>query len=147
MSPPPRLDLKRIPVFDMAAINQLKADSNLTRGMRSVLGRFKEEDTGQRVLKRVPTQFSEGIQRLKAYYPNCIEFLDYVASFGMLASKQPYPAFYFPPVLLVGPAGIGKTAVVNALAELVGILTRQVDFASSTAGMVLGGLSTPMDRR
>lgn len=44
-------------------------------------------------------------------------------------------------MLLLGSPGIGKTAVVLAISELLGIASRQVDLASTTAGFVIGGLS------
>ncbi len=135
-------DDKRVPVFDMAAIQHIKMDSNASKNVKAVLDRFKAHDNGKRRLKKVTANFVKRLQALKAQYPNSVEFIDYVEAFVMLSLKQAYPAFYFSPVLLVGPAGIGKTAVVNALAELVGVVTRQVDLASTTAGMVLGGMST-----
>ncbi len=133
---------KVVKVFDMAAIRQIKADTSTTRNVKAVMNRFKDADSGERILKKVPARFSKRIQALKAQYPNCTGFLDYVGSFAMLGAKQAYPAFYFPPVLLVGLPGIGKTAVVNAVADSVGVGIRQVDMASTTAGMVLGGMST-----
>lgn len=133
---------KPVKVFDMASIRQIKADTSTTRNVKAVMNRFKGDDSGERVLRTVPAKFSKQLDALKAKYPNCKDFLDYVGSFAMLGTKQPYPAFYFPPVLLVGVPGIGKTAVVNAVADLVGVGIRQVDMASTTAGMVLGGMST-----
>jgi ATP-dependent Lon protease len=133
---------KYIKIFDIKTILLRARDKTTTRNAQSVLKRFKEDDIGERLLKTVPTNFKQQIQALKTQYPNCKSFLDYVESFSALASKQPYPAFYFPPVLLVGPPGIGKTAVVNAVAELAGVASRQVDLASTTAGMILGGMST-----
>lgn len=133
---------KDVNVFDHHKIQALKFDRATTRNMLAVLKRFADDDNGKRVLKTVPKNFMREMQALKTQYPNCQSFLDYVESFAMLALKQPHPTFYFPPVLLIGPPGIGKTAVVNAVAELVGIASRQVDLAATTAGFVLGGMST-----
>jgi ATP-dependent Lon protease len=133
---------KYVKIFDIKTILLRARDKNTTRNVQSVLKRFKEDDIGERLLKTVPINFKQQIQALKTQYPNCRNFLNYVESFSALALKQPYPTFYFPPVLLIGPPGVGKTAVVNAVAELVGIASRQVDLASTTAGMVLGGMST-----
>jgi ATP-dependent Lon protease len=139
---PKPADVKQVQVFNMALINQLRTESGNNRSLKAVMSRFKADDNGQRVLKKIPPRFLHNINRLKRYYPNCVEFLDFVAAFALLGLKRPYPVFYFPPVILVGPPGIGKTAVVNALADLVGVSTRQVDLASTTAGMVIGGMST-----
>lgn len=133
---------KYIKVFEIEKIQAFKRDKATTRNTLAVMKRFGDDDNGERTLKRVPKNFKREIQTLKAQYPNCQSFLDYVDSFAMLALKQPYPTFYFPPVLLEGPPGIGKTAVVNAVADIVGVASRQVDLASTTAGMVLGGMST-----
>ncbi|MEQ1638855.1 MAG: AAA family ATPase [Methylococcales bacterium] len=135
-------DVKYLKIFDAETIHQRKKDSGFTRNVQAVMKRFKDADDGQRILKTVPADFKVALQHLKAQYPNCINFIDYVESFAMLALKQAYPAFYFPPVLLVGPPGIGKTAAVNAVAEIIGVSSRQIDLAATTAGMVLGGMST-----
>lgn len=140
--PKPNRTGKYIKIFDIETILLRARDKTTTRNVLAVMKRFKEGDNGERLLKIVPANFITQIQRLKTQYPNCKNFLDYVESFAMLAKKQPYPAFYFPPVLLIGPPGIGKTAVVNAISELAGVASRQVDLASTTAGMILGGMST-----
>ncbi|MGZ4956078.1 MAG: AAA family ATPase [Methylobacter sp.] len=133
---------KYVKIFDGDKIQALKRDKATTRNVLAVMKRFADDDNGERVLKTVPANFMREMQALKTQYPNCKSFLDYVESFAMLALKQPYPAFYFPPVLLIGPPGIGKTAVANAVARIVGLACRQVDLAATTAGFVLGGMST-----
>lgn len=133
---------KYIKVFDNNKIQTLKRDKATTRNVLAVMKRFSDDDTGERILKTVPKNFMREMRTLKTQYPNCWSFLDYVESFAMLALKQPHSTFYFPPVLLVGEPGIGKTAVVNAVAEIVGVTSRQVDLAATTAGFVLGGMST-----
>lgn len=129
-------------IFDIEAINARKKEAGSSRNLQSVMKRFKADDDGERELKTVPKPFMADIKRLKVQYPNCVNLLDYVGSFAVLAQKQAYPTFYFPPVLLVGPPGVGKTAVLNEIAAAVGVQSRQVDLASTTAGMVLGGMST-----
>lgn len=129
-------------IFDIEAINIRKKEAGSSRNVQSVMKRFKADDDGERELRAVPKQFMAAIKRLKVQYPNCVNLLDYVGSFAVLAQKQDYPTFYFPPVLLVGPPGVGKTAVLNEIAIAVGVQSRQVDLASTTAGMVLGGMST-----
>ena len=131
-----------IKIFDMKAINKQKNDTSMTRSMQFILKRFNSEDDGQRLLKEVPKNFITALQKLKIQYPNCVQFIDYIEAFATLALKQTYPIFYFPPVLLLGPPGIGKTAVVLAISELLGITSRQVDLASTTAGFVIGGSSS-----
>ncbi|MCX7087940.1 MAG: AAA family ATPase, partial [Methylococcales bacterium] len=136
------IDDKYLQIFDTFTINNRKRDSAYTRNVQAVMKRFKDDDDGQRILRKVPLNFLNDIQKIKIHYPNCLNFLMYVESFAMLALKQPFPAFYFPPVLLMGPPGVGKTAVVNAVADIIGIASRQVDLASSTAGFILSGMST-----
>ncbi|MDO9167626.1 MAG: AAA family ATPase [Methylobacter sp.] len=133
---------KYVKVFEIEKIRTLKHDKATTRNVLAVMKRFGDDDTGERILKTVPKNFMREMRTLKTQYPNCWSFLDYVESFAMLALKQPHSTFYFPPVLLVGEPGIGKTAVVNAVAEIVGVTSRQVDLAATTAGFVLGGMST-----
>jgi ATP-dependent Lon protease len=133
---------KYVKVFDSDRIWALKHDKTTSRNMLAMMKRFADDDNGKRILKTVPKSFMREMQALKMQYPNCQSFLDYVESFAALALKQPHPAFYFPPVLLIGLPGIGKTAVVNAVAKIVGIASRQVDLASTTAGFVIGGMST-----
>ncbi|MFZ2403815.1 MAG: AAA family ATPase [Methylobacter sp.] len=133
---------KYIKVFDSDKIQSIKYDKTTSRNALAVMKRFADNDNGERILKTVPKNFIAQMRTLKTQYPNCQSFLDYVESFALLALKQPYPAFYFPPVLLIGPPGIGKTAVVNAVASIIGVVCRQVDLAATTAGFVLGGMST-----
>ncbi len=48
----------------------------------------------------------------------------------------------FPPVLLTGPPGVGKTAVVSEVAKLLEVSCRKIDFATVTSGFVLSGSTT-----
>lgn len=131
-----------VQVFDMKAIQASKSENESNRSLQSILRKFKDTDDGRRLLKCVPKNFLKKLGYLKLKHPNCIEFLDYVEAFAALALKQEFPVFYFPPVLIVGPPGVGKTDVVCTVADLIGIGMRQIDLGSVTAGFVIGGMSS-----
>lgn len=114
------------------------------RSLKTILKKFKlHTDTGYRELKGVTTKFTLGIKSLKNKYPNCREFLDFIDEFGALSLyRSGTKEMSFPPVLLTGPPGVGKTAVVSEVAKLLEVSCRKIDFATVTSGFVLSGSTT-----
>lgn len=134
-----------VQVFDIAVLRKRQADLEPTeKSMKSILKKFDlEADTGIRLLKPIPDNFMVALQGLKEQYPNCLEFLDFLEHFAALSQVRAEGRHMrFPPVLLAGPPGVGKTAVVRAVAQLLGVQCRIMDMASATASFVLAGMSS-----
>jgi ATP-dependent Lon protease len=93
----------------------------------------------------LPAPRPEVLEPMYVEFPNFAAALDLVASNLALCAraKAPMP-LKLPPVLLAGEPGIGKSAFVVALSKALGFgsIPREVDFAVSSAGWILGGLSS-----
>lgn len=73
-------------------------------------------------------------------YPNFAEFFDFLRAQFALATLGGKPgALRLPPVLLLGDAGIGKTAVLSKLARVVDTGFLRLNLASSQNGATLSG--------
>lgn len=134
-----------IVVFDIAALRaRYDKLENSEKSLRGILKKFDlSGDDGRRTLAAIPKNFGSQINDLKCRFPNCVEFLDFVGHFAHLARlRHGEPHLRFPPVLLAGPPGVGKTAVVREVAKLLDVQCRVLDIASTTAGFVLSGMSS-----
>jgi len=136
---------KVIEVFDIKEIQQRYDElSSGERSAKAILNKFKFKlDTGYRQLMPATNLLVKGISALKLRYPNCIEFLEYIEQFAMLSlCRKNSNQMYFPPVLLAGPPGVGKTAIIREVATLIGVACKQLDMATVTSGCVISGSST-----
>ncbi len=134
-----------VKVFDIDLLN--KRYQKIIAGDRNVkviLNKFNlEEDSGYRELMPVTQSFFDGLTVLKKNYPNCHEFLDYVEQFAALSQCRSHTKkMYFPPVILAGPPGVGKTAIVREVAKLLSVPCKQLDMAAMTSGFVIAGSSS-----
>ena len=83
----------------------------------------------------------ESIRQLKTDFPNfyeAIEQIEFAAALSNLSNKS---WFQMPPLLLLGPAGVGKTAFAQEFANILGIYFKRIDAGMATTGSVLSGLS------
>jgi len=134
-----------IKVFDIQKLNEIKnASSANERSLLAVLDKFDlYDDTGYRELKSITKNFVDGVEALKIKYPNCQDFLDLISDFAALTFfRSGASEFVLPPILLSGPPGVGKTAVVNEVAELLEVNCHQIDYATVTAGFLISGSNT-----
>jgi ATP-dependent Lon protease len=100
----------------------------------------KEGDV--RVLGLVNDRILDSLVRLKTKFPNFNDVLDHYHK-SLLLSTLVVPAVLFlPPILLLGPPGIGKTRFLRELAKVLEIDFFQVDMATTSAGWVLSGNSS-----
>lgn len=79
------------------------------------------------------------INDLARSFPHFDAVVETVRQRAALAELTPGRVFGLPPILLAGSPGVGKTAFCEALARCLGLPTRRVDLATSTAGFVLSG--------
>lgn len=132
-------------IFDIKTIQERHEKlSSGERSAKAVLNKFNfKVDTGHRQLMPATKGLIKGLVLLKENYPNCMEFLDYIEQFALLSlCREKTGQMYFPPVLLAGPPGVGKTAIVREVAKLLGVAFKQIDMATVTSGFVLSGSST-----
>lgn len=81
------------------------------------------------------------IEKLRINYPNfshVIDQISYAASLSKLAKEK---WFQMPPLLLLGPPGVGKTSFAQAFAEILGVYFNRIDVGTLTTGSSIAGLS------
>lgn len=77
---------------------------------------------------------------LKQLFPNFSEYLDYCALVAQIGRKL-NGEFKCPPVLLIGPPGLGKTFFVSQAAKAFGLPYYEQGLSTASAGFVLAGLA------
>jgi DNA polymerase III delta prime subunit len=83
----------------------------------------------------------EDIQALRERYPNFGEAIDQIASATALAQLGDLDKFEMKPLLLLGPAGVGKTAFCQSVAKILSAPFQRIDLAQLTTNAILAGLS------
>jgi len=133
-----------------AAMVTLYSKENLARSLRRIQ---KEEQVKElRMLakegneKRLALMQHDMLDKLKALgemFPNFVEAVDYYRQSLLLLSlaSESLP-IWFPPMLLVGPPGVGKTRFLSELAKRVNTGVYSVDMSTITTGAVLSGGSS-----
>jgi len=81
----------------------------------------------------------KALNNLRACFPNFSEVIDTVARRAALARLAGNSIAQWPPMLLLGEPGIGKTAFVKALAETVKTHFFEIRMNSLSAGFAIGG--------
>ena len=128
-----------VPVFRKKAIEQQEseAESRGHEGERLRLWlRRAARHGGQRRLVEPPS-----LDGLVDAFPNFAEAIEYLEVHFALARHLPASERNVPPMLLVGPPGIGKTTFAEALARVLGISYRIAALGSAQAGFELTGTS------
>lgn len=72
--------------------------------------------------------------------PNFRDVVDFYRGQAALATMQDASGARFPPVLLLGPPGVGKTTFAERLGKCLGSPYQLLPMASATNGWILGGL-------
>jgi ATP-dependent Lon protease len=80
-------------------------------------------------------------QELKDRFPHFIEVIELLESNAIALSKLELP-FEFPPILLQGDPGLGKTYFFSEFARLTGFPFYEISMATITASFALAGNST-----
>lgn len=128
-----------VKIFDIRKMEK-RFDETKERSIRGILGRFDFSlDNGFRTLRSIDSATIKKLYDLKGSYPNCTEFIDYVIGFALLAVRKEIPYLDFPPIILLGPPGVGKTAVCEEVAKIIDIPCKPIDIGSTSSSFVLGG--------
>jgi len=99
------------------------------------------DDSGYRDLSSVSSKLFKCLEQLRKNYPNTSAVLDYIETSASLSLYSQYGEFQFPPILIAGPPGVGKTAVIRTLGKLAGIPFHQFDCGTFTSQFVISGSS------
>ena len=77
--------------------------------------------------------------RLREIFPNLEEPLNFIAEHLAVRRANGDDDFRIPPILLIGPPGIGKTYIAHEIARLIGFYPKTINMGSVTASFVLSG--------
>lgn len=129
-------------VFDLVAAHALHeelASSQDTRSLAPLLKRVacREGEPGHRPLSLAPTP--DAIATLRQDFPNFGPVIDLIERRSALA-RMADGAFALPPLLLVGPPGVGKTHFAHRLATLTATPFHEISMATASTGWMLSGL-------
>lgn len=83
----------------------------------------------------------ESILDLRRNFPNFAEAIEHIEHAAALSSLSDRAWFQMRPMLLLGPAGVGKTAFAQAFASGVGVTFRRFDVGSMSTASAIAGLS------
>lgn len=142
-------DLNRttIQVFDpgladaVASIQSMSIDSDARQKMQMALKKLLVFGT-TRPKSQPDHTWSTKLAALRLEFPGLTEVLDQVIKPHLSLIAAGARRVRMPPILLVGPPGLGKTAFARRLAELFGTGCLSIDMASATNGAALAGSST-----
>ena len=81
------------------------------------------------------------IDRLRKQFPNASDLIDCLDRAASLSRLSPSGDFQIDPILIYGEPGVGKTAVLQAVAEAMGVPFRRFDMGALSMGNQLLGLS------
>jgi len=131
-------------VFDSAPALALAQELGATPDTRSLvpllqraLRKRGELTVGHRAVALSPSR--DALQGLRNDFPNFVEVIDLIERRCALSTFAD-GAFELPPILLVGPPGVGKTCFVKKLADVAQVPFHDIPMATASTGWMLSGL-------
>ncbi len=97
-----------------------------------------EATSADKRLALQPDNWRDYCQTLQADFPNFAEVIEFISHQMALAARK-QRVFALPPMLLIGPPGIGKTEFLLTLATAVQSVLEVIDIASAQTGTALTG--------
>ena len=129
-----------IKLFDSVELQKAVDAESSNPARRDALSRLL--DSGQhRRLAIARTEMMNTLDALQRRQPNCGRVIDSIRRQVALSLLADSRVLRWPPLLLDGPPGIGKTHFARTLAEALGLPLFMVNCSSVTASFVLGGNS------
>ena len=83
----------------------------------------------------------QALKDLRRDFPNFNEAIDRIENAAALSRLSGKDWFQMQPLLLLGPAGVGKTAFAQAFANILNVNFRRLDVGTISTGSMLAGLS------
>ncbi len=124
---------------EVAGEHERSSDSRERRERRVALKQLMQHPT--RRLPLAAKSHLKAIERLRLQFPNFKGVLDLIQNHLALlvVSKQ---ALSLPPLMLLGPPGVGKTFFANTLSDALGFTLEMRSFAETSAAFVITGSHT-----
>ena len=127
------LDASRLAVFEK---NRNEKDKGSQA--KSVLAQIEAAGGDKRCLGLLPTAWASSLEACRARFPNFAVLVDFLDDQFALSARGDSRVFW-PPILLTGAPGVGKTAVARWLADQLGLPFRVFDMASAQSSSALAG--------
>lgn len=130
-------DPDAIPIVDINRLRKLAAEEVIGRD-KERLESFLEKGCYRRLV-RVRPKTLQKVDSLRISYPHFEPVIDYYLRIVSLNLRGKLQYLSPPPVLLNGPAGIGKTRFALSLAEALGTEYHEIPCSTVTANFVISG--------
>lgn len=126
---------------DMEAARRLakNMDNDTAKRLEIILSRLSNAN---RWRPRVAAVSPSAVLAMKQTFPNFAEVIDEIAAHLVLArlGGAEQSVLALPPLLLVGPPGVGKSYFARQLAEVLGTRFWETSLSTNTSGFMLSGL-------
>jgi ATP-dependent Lon protease len=121
-------------------INLAKSISNSSEDTEKLAQRTVREMLRNKLLKHRPEapDLSQLLD-LREMFPNLEEPITWLAQHLAVRRAGHQTGFEMPPLLLIGPPGIGKTYLACELSKLINAFPKTINMATMTSGFVLSG--------
>jgi ATP-dependent Lon protease len=128
-------------IFDHSVLAELSERMSIGREERKFYSALDPKHA-QKPLIEPTDEALIRFQQLFLDFPNASELLQYVYDFLCLRKISSKKAIYMSPVLITGDPGIGKTAVIKAICQTLGVDHGFVAISSCTSNGLLAGQSS-----
>ena len=134
-----------VQVFDPAAMDLIKENAKASHG--EVKRRIEADIKAAQAYggyRQIPTfkNIQRKLANLQRTFGNCAAVLEYLVDVMILAGVSKPESFLIAPILLNGPPGVGKTAIAQAIANVLGLPFRKISSGAMQHAFVLTGSDT-----
>lgn len=132
-------DTPKLRIFDAELLSNLSESAYIGRDERRFYASLKTEDS-EKPLRQVTQAVIDEIESLFVQFPNASELLLYIRDYLYFRRCAKYNrAIYFPSTCIVGPPGIGKTAIIKKICKALSVDYGFYDFSSASSSWGLTG--------